>query len=67
MSTETQTEQLTKRMRQSWTTGLDALKHCGCMRLAARVLDMRQAGLVVIDKWVEVNGKRVKSYKIAKP
>ena len=60
----TQQEQLTKRLRRGWTTALDALKDCGCMRLAARVLEMRQAGLTVADKWVEIGGKRVKSYKI---
>jgi hypothetical protein len=60
----TQQEQLHKRLRTGWTTGLDALKYCGCMRLAARVLEMRQAGLTVIDKWVEINGKRFKAYKI---
>ena len=60
----TQQEQLTKRLRRGWTTGLDALKDCGCMRLAARVLEMRQDGLNVSDKWVTVNSKRVKAYKI---
>ena len=60
----TQQEQLTKRLRRGWTTGLDALKDCGCMRLAARVLEMRQAGLTVADKWVEIGGKRFKAYKI---
>lgn len=60
----TQQEMLTKRMLRAWTTPLDALKDCGCMRLAARVLEMRQDGLTVIDKWVEVNGKRFKAYKI---
>jgi Helix-turn-helix domain len=62
----TQQEMLTKRMRRAWTTPLDALKDCGCMRLAARVLEMRQDGLTVIDKWVEVNGKRFKAYRLLK-
>ena len=60
----TQQEQLTKRLRRGWTTALDALKDCGCMRLAARVLEMRQAGLHVDSKWVEAGGKRYKSYRI---
>ena len=60
----TQQQQVTKRLRSGWTTALDALKDCGCMRLAARVLEMRQDGLNVVDKWVEVNGKRVKAYQI---
>ena len=62
----TQQELVLKRLRKGWTTALDALKDCGCMRLAARVLEMRQAGLNVADQWVEVNGKRFKAYKISK-
>ena len=60
----TQQEQLTKRLRHGWTTALDALKDCGCMRLAARVLEMRQEGLNVDSKWVEANGKRFKAYRL---
>lgn len=60
----TQQEQITKRLRRGWTTALDALRDCGCMRLAARVLEMRQDCLNVSDKWVEVNGKRFKAYRI---
>ena len=59
-----QQEQVTRRLRQDWTTQLDALRDCGCMRLSARVQEMRLAGLTVIDKWVEHNGKRYKAYRI---
>ena len=62
----TQQELLSKRLRKGWTTALDALKDCGCMRLAARVLEMRQSGLKVVDQWVEVNGKRFKAYRLVK-
>ena len=55
-----------QRLQQGWTTALDALNDCGCMRLAARVLEMRQDGLNVIDQWVEVNGKRFKAYRLVK-
>lgn len=61
----TQHEMLLKRMTR-WTTALDALNDCGCMRLAARVQEMKANGLTVIDKWVEMNGKRFKSYKLVK-
>jgi hypothetical protein len=60
----TQQEQVTKRLRRGWTTALEALKDCGCMRLAARVLEMRQDGLTIADKWVEQGGKRFKAYRI---
>ncbi len=62
----TQQQQVTQRLQQGWTTALDALKHCGCMRLAARVQEMRQGGLNVIDQWVEVDGKRFKAYRLVK-
>ena len=62
----TQQQQVTQQLKQGWTTALDALKDCGCMRLAARVQEMRQDGLSVIDKWVEINGKRFKAYRIVK-
>jgi hypothetical protein len=60
----TQQQQVTERLRKGWTTGLDALKDCGCMRLAARVLELRQSGLNVDDKWVEVGGKKFKAYRV---
>ena len=60
----TQQEQLLKRLRQDWTTPLDALMYCGCMRLAARILECKQAGMNVVDKWVDSNGKKYKAYKI---
>lgn len=62
----TQQQQVTQRLQQGWTTALDALNDCGCMRLAARVLEMRQDGMLVLDQWVEVNGKRFKAYRLVK-
>lgn len=62
----TQQQLVTQRLQQGWTTALDALKDCGCMRLSARVLEMRQDGLNVIDQWVTVNGKKFKAYRLVK-
>lgn len=62
----TQRESIIKRLRKGWTTGLDALESCGTMKLATRVGEIRQAGYNVQDRWVEVNGKRFKAYRIAK-
>lgn len=45
-------------------TPLDALGLCGCTRLAARVLDLKEAGHNIKSMWVEVNGKRFKSYSL---
>ena len=62
----TQRESIIKRLRKGWTTGLDALESCGTMKLATRVGEIRQAGYNVQDRWVEVNGKRFKAYRITK-
>ena len=62
----TQRESIIKRLRKGWTTGIDALESCGTMKLATRVGEIRQAGYNVQDRWVEVNGKRFKAYRIAK-
>lgn len=36
------------------------------MKLATRVSELRRTGLLIADKWVEVNGKRMKAYKLVK-
>ena len=43
-------------------TPMDALSRFGCMRLAARVHDMRMAGLDVRSRLVERGGKQVACY-----
>lgn len=62
----TQQHHIVKRLRRGWTTGLDALRDCGTMKLATRVSELRRAGVAIADKWVEVGGKRVKAYRISK-
>ena len=55
-----------KRLRKGWCTGLQAFYDCGTLKLSTRVSEFRRDGLTVLDKCVEVNGKRFKSYKICK-
>lgn len=62
----TQQQQIVKRLRKGWTTGLQALTDCGTMKLATRVSELRFAGYTVLDRWVEQNGKRFKAYKLVK-
>lgn len=66
----TQRTDITKRLRRGWCTGLQALQDCGTMKLATRVseikLELFGSGYEVIDRWVEENGKRFKSYRIVK-
>lgn len=59
-----QNSQLISLMKRKWVTPLDALKHCGSMRLAARVHDLRMQGINVVDRWVERDDTRFKAYKI---
>lgn len=62
----TQQQSIIKRLRKGWCTGLQALYDTGSMKLASRVSELRRDGYTVIDRWVEVDGKRFKSYKLVK-
>lgn len=53
-------------MRKQWVSPADALAYAGCMRLAARVRDLRDQGETVDTRWAEAaNGKRWKEYRIS--
>ena len=43
-------------------TALDAMKNFGCMRLAPRILELRQAGWPIETEIVTRNGKRFAKY-----
>lgn len=61
-----QNEQLKIALFSRWITPLEALTEFGCMRLGARIFELREQGESIADKWVELpNGKRVKAYKAA--
>ena len=45
-------------------TPLQALKLYGCMRLAARVADLRGRGHKIITEPLEINGKRIARYRL---
>ena len=48
-------------------TPLDALNYCGCLRLAARIYEIRSTGVEVQDRWVTSDdGKRYKAYSVKK-
>jgi hypothetical protein len=46
-------------------TGLDAFKKFGCLRLPARVLDLKRAGHDIRKRTVEKGGKYVAAYWLA--
>ncbi len=43
-------------------TALDALKECGCLRLAARIGELRALGYPIESKIVQRHSKRVAEY-----
>ena len=45
-------------------TALDALRDAGCLRLAARIADLRAAGYDITSTMVTVNGKRIARYTL---
>jgi hypothetical protein len=58
-----QTLQILKQLEKGHPlTALDALKYYGCLRLAARILDIEHMGYIVLRRDVTVNNKRVTEY-----
>lgn len=44
-------------------TPLEALNYCNCLRLAARIYEIKNSGVEVEDRWITSdNGKRYKAY-----
>ena len=67
----TQNEILIDLMKQGWVSPAMALAGAGCMRLAARVHDIKAMGYNVISRTVIENGRgcrkvRFKEYRIIK-
>jgi hypothetical protein len=58
-----QSELILKRLKQGWTSPLDALYAAGSMNLATRISELRRDGFEIEDRWKEENGKRFKEYK----
>ena len=64
MDTKSQNEQLIELMKKQWISPLDALAKVGCMRLAARVLDIKNQDYKVLNRWSD--SKKFKEYRIAR-
>lgn len=65
MTTESQCKRIRAYLeRGASLTPLKALRLFGCLRLGARILDLRMAGLDIRTAMVNVNGKRVARYFI---
>lgn len=46
-------------------TALQALQKWGCMRLGARILELRQAGMDIVTEIINKGGKRYAKYSLA--
>ena len=61
-----QTNDILAYMQKKPITPLDALKKFGCLRLAARINDLRDAGHFVRTDIVRKNGKKFARYSLIK-
>jgi hypothetical protein len=61
----TQTEQILAELKRGPITPLEALEKCGCLRLAARVSDLKAAGHTILTERVSANGKTYARYRLA--
>lgn len=61
-STMSQAEWILMAMKRRPLTSLDALNGCGCMRLAARINELRADGHVIGTEMVSKNGKKFAQY-----
>ena len=48
-------------------TAMQALDKFGCLRLAARILDLKRMGWRIKSEMVNVNGYRFAKYSLPKP
>jgi len=65
-STMSQAEWILMTLRKRPLTALDALEGCGCMRLAARINDLRADGHNIITQTEKQNGKKFAKYHLIK-
>ena len=65
-SIESQNRRILKDLKECKAlTFLSALPRHGTGRLAARIYDIKKMGYKVSDRWIRVNGARVKEYVAA--
>jgi len=65
MTNQSQTKQIIEHLEQHQSiTALEALNRFGCLRLAARVSDIRKEGYNVQSQRVVRNGKHVACYSL---
>jgi hypothetical protein len=53
-------------LRRGPITPLEALKDHGCLRLAARIEELRSSGHIIVTEMVTYNGKKFGQYVLIK-
>jgi len=61
-----QNENILALLKQGPVTALDAIQQCMCLRLAARIHDLRMQGHVITTEPVKINGKQYARYYLIK-
>ena len=66
MNTESQSQAILRHMRSGYEiTSLEALNLFNCMRLAARIADIKDMGIDIADRWItRDDGVRFKAYRV---
>jgi len=66
MKTKSQTERIASHLGRGWKlTPMQALEKYGCFRLAARIQELRNAGMSITTRKVTRNGKTFAEYQAA--
>ena len=61
-----QTADILETLRRGPITPLEALRDHGCLRLAARIEELRSEGHVIITEMIKHNGKKFGQYVLIK-
>ena len=62
-----QNDAILELLKKGPVTPMDALRHAGCMRLGARIWELRQMGHPIGREWyVTASGKKVARYYLQK-
>ncbi len=61
-----QTEWILENLRKRPLTPLDALQGCGCLRLAARILELKHRGHNIVREMVTDGDRTFARYRLAR-
>jgi hypothetical protein len=67
MANKSQNEQIRQHLEAGSTiTALEAFYQYKCLRLAARIKELKKAGLAICSRTIEIEGKHFSQYSLAK-